>query len=445
MNKLYDRIDFENNNTPALNETNLNLMSKAIDDIDDRVVAIGGDVLEVIPQIQAYLEQADDLVEALELMTANPPYIGANGHWYVWDTETGAYVDSNIDASITVEIADITMLSPDATPYVTNTGTDTDPIFHLFIPRGQTGAAGQDGQDGISPTVTITTITGGHRITITDKDHPSGQSFDVMDGASGGVTSFNSRTGIVTPQSGDYTAAMVGAVASNGGEAGDTIVTFTDPSADGNITSGSTLKTIIGLIKYKLSHITGGGHTIINDAGTSMTQRAGLQFEGMGVTDDSTNDRTKVKLPIFNGTTAQWTALSSTEKAKYSVVNLTDDYGCEWQYLGSTNGSSGLTIPSNFKELLIFGKVATKYTTVPYLVVKDAYEVIKTAVGSSTQYVMPLYLSWLMQKSDATPPMYGVYVNAYIDGNYKIYGQSAYEVSGTTLTSKSYELIVYYR
>lgn len=41
---------------------------------------------------------------------------------------------------------------------------------------------GTDGEDGISPAVTITTITGGHRVTITDEDHPSGQSFDVMDG-----------------------------------------------------------------------------------------------------------------------------------------------------------------------------------------------------------------------------------------------------------------------
>lgn len=51
---------------------------------------------------------------------------------------------------------------------------------------GTDGIDGQDGQDGVSPTVTITTITGGHRVTITDAEHPSGQSFDVMDGTGGG-------------------------------------------------------------------------------------------------------------------------------------------------------------------------------------------------------------------------------------------------------------------
>lgn len=69
--------------------------------------------------------------------SSHPPYIGANGDWYVWNTNSSQYVDSGVDASITVQIADITMLAAGATPYVTNTGTDTDPIFHLFIPAGK--------------------------------------------------------------------------------------------------------------------------------------------------------------------------------------------------------------------------------------------------------------------------------------------------------------------
>ena len=82
-------------------------------------------------------------------------------------------------------------------------------------------------------------------------------------------------------------------VASNGGESGDTIVTFTDPSADGAITSGSALKTIIGLIKYKLAHITGGGHTILNASGTAMAQEDNLQFTSK-VVDASANGKTVV-------------------------------------------------------------------------------------------------------------------------------------------------------
>ena len=45
------------------------------------------------------------------------------------------------------------------------------------------GATGATGADGVSPAVTITNITGGHQVKITDKDHPTGQTFNVMDGA----------------------------------------------------------------------------------------------------------------------------------------------------------------------------------------------------------------------------------------------------------------------
>lgn len=175
MNKLYDRIDWNNNTTPALNETNLNAMSKAIDDIDDRVIEIAGDVTTVIPELE-------DMMEEVETLSKNPPYIGANGNWFVWDTDTGAYVDSGVDASITVSVGTTSTLPAGSSATVTNTGTNTDPILNFGIPAGATGANGQDGADGYSPAVTITSITGGHTVNITDKDHPTGQSFNVMDG-----------------------------------------------------------------------------------------------------------------------------------------------------------------------------------------------------------------------------------------------------------------------
>lgn len=166
MNKLFDRIFWHNGTTPAINDSNLNSMSKAIDDIDDRVITLADDVMRVIPQIQQYLDQAEELVDALEELSQNPPYIGENGNWYVFNTATEQYEDSGIDASITVSIADVTALAPDAQPYVTNTGTDTDPIFHLFIPRGQTGAAG-NGIASIAKTAT-SGLVDTYTITFTD-------------------------------------------------------------------------------------------------------------------------------------------------------------------------------------------------------------------------------------------------------------------------------------
>lgn len=180
--KLFQRIFWHNNTTPAINEDNLNAMSKAIDDIDDRVIALGTDVIEVVPQIQSYLDQAEDLYEAMELLSQNPPYIGSNGHWYVWDTNTSAFVDSGVDASITVDIADITMIAEGSQPYVTNTGTDTDPVFHLYLPRSPKGDTGngianiaKTGTQGLVDTYTITMTDGTtYTFTVTNGQNGSG-------------------------------------------------------------------------------------------------------------------------------------------------------------------------------------------------------------------------------------------------------------------------------
>ena len=49
-------------------------------------------------------------------------------------------------------------------------------------PSGADGPAGPAGTDGVSPTVAVAAVPGGHRVTITDQNHPDGQTFDVMDG-----------------------------------------------------------------------------------------------------------------------------------------------------------------------------------------------------------------------------------------------------------------------
>lgn len=265
MNKLYDRIDFVNNTTPALNETNLDLMSKAIDDIDDRVIEIAGDVLVVVPEI---LDKYADI----EALATNPPYVGQNGHWWTWDTDLNQYVDSGVDAGVSVTVGTTTTLPAGSDATVTNSGTDTDPILNFGIPQGVAG------QDGVSPEVTITTITDGHTVTITDKDHPTGQSFNVMDGQDG-------APGVGVPSGG---------------------------------TTGQVLKKVSGTdYDTEWANESGGGsggHTIINSSGTSMTQRTGLQFEDMGVTDDSVNDKTVVTLPTPDYVDAQYSSSTTYSK-----------------------------------------------------------------------------------------------------------------------------------
>ena len=61
--KLFQRIFWHNNTTPALNEDNLNAMSKAIDDIDDRVIEREGAIMESVANAHTYMINAQDAAE----------------------------------------------------------------------------------------------------------------------------------------------------------------------------------------------------------------------------------------------------------------------------------------------------------------------------------------------------------------------------------------------
>ena len=63
MIKLYDRINWNNNAEPAINETNLNRMDKALNDIDNRVIDIADLIVTVVPQVQELLDEAEQLVD----------------------------------------------------------------------------------------------------------------------------------------------------------------------------------------------------------------------------------------------------------------------------------------------------------------------------------------------------------------------------------------------
>lgn len=165
-----------------------------------------------------YSEQAAASAQQAASWSAHPPYIGENGNWWIWNTTTGAYVDSGVDASITVQIADITMLDPSATPYVTNTGTDTDPIFHLFIPRGKgISSITKTSTSGLVDTYTITysdgttttfAVTNGNGISAISKTSTSGlvdtYTISYTNGTSTTFTVTNGKTAYQSAVEGGY-------------------------------------------------------------------------------------------------------------------------------------------------------------------------------------------------------------------------------------------------
>lgn len=64
--KLYEQIVWHNGTTPALNEDNLNSMSQAIEDIDDRVIEIASTVMEDVPIIEEALEALDPPIRVVK-------------------------------------------------------------------------------------------------------------------------------------------------------------------------------------------------------------------------------------------------------------------------------------------------------------------------------------------------------------------------------------------
>lgn len=119
--------------------------------------------------------------------SAHPPIIGQNGNWYVYDAQSGQYVDSGNpsrgedgDDGVTPAIAatasvDNTTGTP--TVNVVKTGTDAAPSFafnflHLKGAQGDPGETGNTG-NGIASVSKIGTVglVDTYRITFTDGSH----------------------------------------------------------------------------------------------------------------------------------------------------------------------------------------------------------------------------------------------------------------------------------
>ena len=99
----------------------------------------------------------EQLIDQAQKAAQKMPIIGNNGNWYIWSFTDDMYVDSGVNATVDMEISDVTMLAPEATPYVTNTGTASNPIFHLYIPRGRgVYSITKTGTEGLIDTYTIT-------------------------------------------------------------------------------------------------------------------------------------------------------------------------------------------------------------------------------------------------------------------------------------------------
>lgn len=146
----------------------------------------------------------EELLEEAQSISSNFPYIGANGNWWYWDVQQSTYIDSGVDASITITIGTTTTLPAGSNATVTNSGTSTDPVFNFGIPKGDTGATGATGKGISSISKTGTSgLVDTYTITYTDGTTTTYTVTNGADGA-GSVSSVNN----VQPVSGNITLNM---------------------------------------------------------------------------------------------------------------------------------------------------------------------------------------------------------------------------------------------
>lgn len=155
-------------------------------------------------QVQEMATEALAKATAVEEAAARGDFDGENGTM-IWYTEEKVYDAASVghDGSIPrrrlIGPSGITPSVGDYVygPAVGQTGTPTT----IYIITTSAVTVIMDtlcsivGQDGVSPALSVETITGGHRITIVDASHPNGLTVDVMDGEDATVDATLSHAG----------------------------------------------------------------------------------------------------------------------------------------------------------------------------------------------------------------------------------------------------------
>lgn len=159
--------------------------------------SIAGTEGEAPEAMEGWVHQVLQAAQGVEEAVDKMPAIGENGNWMLWDPEAKTHVDTGMPSK-----------GKDGEDgYTPVKGTD-----YFDGEPGYTPVKGKDyfdGSDGVSPTVEVTPITDGHRVTITDAN--GSKYFDVMDGADGEGGGGNAEAG---EDGGYYIPTVVDAVLS---------------------------------------------------------------------------------------------------------------------------------------------------------------------------------------------------------------------------------------
>lgn len=361
MVKAYSRIvwvNYPETDTP-LNDTNLNRMDNALDVIDDRVVAM-----------DTTKANQSDLLSALSNVTYNDQ---TGVFVFTWKNGNTLTVDLNIE-KIPVSFSMspqgvITMTTSDGTTYTAdvseliktysfNDSSDIDftvttdasgnktvtativdgsitasklqPNYLADVTaQAQAASTSAGASEGFSEDSEAWAIgqRDGQDVPSTDPTYHNNAYYWALQARSivgDKVDSFNGRTGVVTPQSGDYAIEQI---------------TPTSGSTVGQI---PVVRNVGGQNVFNMENPPSSAHKIMNENGTQLTQRDYLQFTGdVSVTDDSNTGRTVVN--VTGGSSGGHTIVDATgtDMAQESKLQFTGDVTVTDD---STNGKTVVNI-----------------------------------------------------------------------------------------------------
>lgn len=138
----------------VISETDLPLIEQAAE--------LAQEIEAIADQVAADAQTASDAAQRAEEWASDSPYIGANGHWFVYDTTLGQFVDTNINATgpqgatgptgpqgpqgdaATIAVGTVQTLPAGSSATVTNSGTSEAAVFNFGIPKGQDGTGSGD-------------------------------------------------------------------------------------------------------------------------------------------------------------------------------------------------------------------------------------------------------------------------------------------------------------
>ena len=143
----------------------------------------------------------------------------------------------------------------------------------------------------------------------------------------------------------------------------------------------------------------GGGHTILDDEGTSLTQRTELQFKGAYSTDNSTDQVTEVNV-VREMTKAEFDLLSSDEKV--GIINVTDEEDtADTNYSETTLWSGSATVSTSGQQITLSDNIS-HYDEIVFVLDADYWGMSAFVVSQLT--VGEVYISTIY-----APEYYGVY------------------------------------